>query len=189
MKFLGLLILLFCSGAMAQNLKGKSLQLTPGALPTKGFTGEVRVIASPTPVPYFYDGTSWGTLLTSSTTLDGLSDVTVPTPNLNDRLAWNGSSWVNVAASTGGPAGSGINYYSTLPVLIAGSTVNDFNLFTLSLAPIASTNQTHTATTSGAQTIPLNAADHGPAVGRTSIAGGTWTFNNFLGVNSVLVDE
>ena len=35
-------------------------------------------------------------------TLDNLSNVTVPSPTTNDVLQWNGTAWVNVAASTVG---------------------------------------------------------------------------------------
>ena len=35
-------------------------------------------------------------------TLDNLSNVTVPAPTANDVLQWNGTAWVNVAASTVG---------------------------------------------------------------------------------------
>lgn len=35
-------------------------------------------------------------------TLDNLSNVTVPSPTANDVLQWNGTAWVNVAASTVG---------------------------------------------------------------------------------------
>ncbi len=37
-----------------------------------------------------------------ATTLDGLTDVTAPTPSNGDLIQWNGTAWVNVASSTVG---------------------------------------------------------------------------------------
>jgi nitrous oxidase accessory protein NosD len=42
----------------------------------------------------------------SATTLDGLTDVTITTPATNQTLTYNGSQWVNSAASGGGAAPS-----------------------------------------------------------------------------------
>lgn len=46
------------------------------------------------------------TYTTPSLALDGLSNVSVPTPSTNDVLTWNGSSWISAAAASGGGGGA-----------------------------------------------------------------------------------
>lgn len=45
---------------------------------------------------WIYDGEKWGLQsVSNSVVLDGLSDVTSPSPTSGDFLKWNGSAWVN----------------------------------------------------------------------------------------------
>jgi len=45
---------------------------------------------------WIYDGEKWGLQsVSNSVVLDGLSDVTTPSPTSGDFLKWNGSAWVN----------------------------------------------------------------------------------------------
>lgn len=46
-----------------------------------------------------YDGEKW--IAANGITLDGLTDVTAPTPSSGDFLKWNGSAWVNDAIDLG----------------------------------------------------------------------------------------
>jgi hypothetical protein len=65
-----------------------------------------------------YDGQKW--VAANNTALDGLSDVTAPTPTSGDFLKWNGTAWVNdpinLGTDTTGNYMSGISVQNGLSV-------------------------------------------------------------------------
>lgn len=90
---------------------------------------------------WIYDGEKWGLQsVSNSVVLDGLSDVTSPSPTSGDFLKWNGSAWVNdpidLGTDTAGNyvaslvAGTGITLTnnsgegSTPTVAVTGVTAN-----------------------------------------------------------------
>ena len=68
--------------------------------------------------------------ISSASTLDGLTDVTITTPSLGQVLKYNGSTWINDADATAGGAGAGT--VTTVSVVSA-------NGFTGSVATASST--------------------------------------------------
>jgi plastocyanin len=68
--------------------------------------------------------------ISSASTLDGLTDVTITTPSLGQVLKYNGSAWINDADATAGGAGAGT--VTTVSVVSA-------NGFTGSVATASST--------------------------------------------------
>jgi hypothetical protein len=68
--------------------------------------------------------------ISSASTLDGLTDVTITTPSLGQVLKYNGSTWINDADATAGGAGAGT--VTTVSVVSA-------NGFTGSIATASST--------------------------------------------------
>jgi hypothetical protein len=58
--------------------------------PNSPTNGQTHVVGSFT---WQYDGEKW--IAANGIALDGLSDVTVPTPTSGDFLKWNGTAWVN----------------------------------------------------------------------------------------------
>lgn len=68
--------------------------------------------------------------ISSASTLDGLTDVTITTPSLGQVLKYNGSTWINDADATAG--GAGVGTVTTVSVVSA-------NGFTGSVATASST--------------------------------------------------
>ena len=64
--------------------------------PNSPTNGDTHVVGSFT---WQYDGEKW--ISANGITLDGLSNVTVPSPTSGDFLKWNGSAWVNDAVDLG----------------------------------------------------------------------------------------
>jgi hypothetical protein len=58
--------------------------------PDSPTNGETHAVGSFT---WQYDGEKW--VAANGIALDGLSDVTAPTPTSGDFLKWNGTAWVN----------------------------------------------------------------------------------------------
>ena len=58
--------------------------------PNSPTNGQTHTVGSFT---WQYDGEKW--IAANGITLDGLTDVTAPTPSSGDFLKWNGSAWVN----------------------------------------------------------------------------------------------
>jgi hypothetical protein len=64
--------------------------------PDSPTNGETYTVGSFT---WQYDGEKW--VSANGIALDGLSDVTAPTPTSGDFLKWNGTAWVNDAIDLG----------------------------------------------------------------------------------------
>lgn len=67
-----------------------------------------------------------------ASTLDGLSDVVITTPTLNQVLKYNGTQWVNDTDATGG--GGASNSFETIAVAGQANVVADSSTDTLTLA-------------------------------------------------------
>lgn len=104
-----------------------------------------------------YDGEKW--IAANGITLDGLTDVTAPTPSSGDFLKWNGSAWVNDAIDlgtdttgnymSGVSAGTGISVTHTPSEGSTGTIAVDTAIVPLlASANTFSTNQTITASSS-----------------------------------------
>lgn len=67
----------------------------PIDFPNSPTTNQVYTVSGRT---WIYDGEKWGLQgVSNSVVLDGLSDVTAPSPTSGDFLKWNGSAWVNTS--------------------------------------------------------------------------------------------
>lgn len=92
--------------------------------PNSPTTNQVYTVSGRT---WIYDGEKWGLQgVSNSVVLDGLSDVTAPTPTSGDFLKWNGSAWVNDPINLGTDTiGS---YIASLTagtgVTVSGSTIS-----------------------------------------------------------------
>ena len=115
-------------------------------------------------------------------TLDTLTDVLTPSPNLNDVLSWNGTSWVNAASNTVS-GGAVINYYDTTPIINTTGTQNSNILGTLALSPIVTSSTPIVNVIPGGTTTFQSAWSLGTALGRTVFDAGTWNATIFAGVN------
>jgi hypothetical protein len=114
--------------------------------------------------------------------LDSLTDVVIASPTVDQIIKYNGTDWVNGAASSIS-AGFGIEYYNATPQITASGTNSALAIFTLSATPITTAEQTATITT-------INGTVAGTAwvttaLGRTTIDAGSWDFTVFASVSSV----
>lgn len=87
-----------------------------------------------------------------ATTLDGLTDVVITAPSLNQVLKYNGSQWINDTDATGGGGGAS-NSFETIAVAGQSNVVADSSTDTLTLA--AGTGITIT-TSSATDTITIS---------------------------------
>lgn len=69
----------------------------PIDFPNSPTNGQTHTVGSFT---WQYDGEKW--IAANGIALDGLTDVTVPSPSSGDFLKWNGTAWVNDAGELGG---------------------------------------------------------------------------------------
>jgi len=118
---------------------------------------------------------------TPALSLTSLSDVDASTPTLGDRLAWNGTKWVNQASTVS--AGAGVNFYNATPTITATSTNNALAINTLSRTPVTTAEQT-TSTSLATNTVAAAAWLYDTALGKASIDAGSWIFTSYAGVNS-----
>ncbi len=81
-----------------------------------------------------------------ATTLDGLTDVVITSPSLNQVLKYNGSQWVNDTDATGG-GGGGSNSFQTISVAGQSDVVADSVTDTLTIAAGTGIDITTNATT------------------------------------------
>lgn len=116
--------------------------------------------------------------------LGDLADVKVPTPALNEVLAWNGSGWVNSTPSTTS-ASSGINFYNATPVINTVGTENEIPIATLSKIPVTTTEQTITSPAFTNNTVISSAWLYDTVLNRSIIDAGTWKFTQYISVSSV----
>jgi plastocyanin len=86
-----------------------------------------------------------------ATTLDGLTDVVITSPSLNQVLKYNGSQWVNDTDATGGGGGAS-NSFETIAVAGQSNVIADSATDTLTL--VAGTGITIT-TNSGSDSITI----------------------------------
>jgi hypothetical protein len=126
--------------------------------------------------------TSVGNATTMNSALDSLTDVIIAAPTVDQIIKYNGTDWVNGAASSIS-AGFGVEYYNATPQITASGTNSALAIFTLSATPITTAEQTATITT-------INGTVAGTAwlsiaLGRTTIDAGTWDFTVFASVSSV----
>ena len=128
-----------------------------------------------------------GALATRPIFLDEIEDVSVPTPQLDQVLRYNGTAWVNGAPATSSAA-VGIDFFQATPQIIAG-TINTNNLnplSTLSKTPVTTGEQLIAIPTTAANVSVLGRAFlYNTAIGRTKLDGGIWTFVTYAGVSSV----
>ena len=77
---------------------GASVTVSPDA---PGSPGEGDLwFETDTSITYVYYGSAW--VVVGATTLNSLTDVTVPSPSVGDLIQWNGTAWVNVSPSSVG---------------------------------------------------------------------------------------
>ena len=112
-----------------------------------------------------------------ATSLDGLSDVTITAPTLDQQLAYNGSLWVNKEPNPVAP-GPGVSFYLTSTTAPAGS----YNL--LSKFPESGT-QTSLSATANNNTVLISMFESSTALGGTQIDPGTWDFTTFATVDNI----
>lgn len=115
-------------------------------------------------------------------TLDGLSDVAISSPAVDQFLKYNGASWVNATIPVGS-AGPGVIFYNSSPTITATSTNNAIPIFSLSATPVTTAEQTVTGTSSGGTTNVMCAWRNG-VLGRTTINAGVWEFSTYCSVDS-----
>jgi len=125
-----------------------------------------------------------GTLAEIPVFLSGLEDVYVPTPQLDQVLRWNGLQWTN-GAPVASSASSGIQFFNSSPTITGATTDNSNPILTLSKTPVTTAEQTQAATATN-NTVLSAAWLYDTALGRTSIDAGTWNFNSYAYVNSVI---
>ena len=112
---------------------------------------------------------------TAVSTLDSLTDVTVPTPTTGDHLSWSGSAWISTPPTS--VVGSSSSFY-----LDATATLADNQ--TLSISPSNYPEETDTATVLIATSPAFIERFVSGPLGRTSIPAGTWTFKTYASTGS-----
>lgn len=99
-----------------------------------------------------------------ATTLDGLNDVTAPSPSSGDFLKWNGSAWVNdpinLATDTVG------NYVASL---VAGTGITVTNNSGEGATPTVAIDDTTVATLTGTQTLSNKTLSNPTILGSISL--------------------
>ena len=130
------------------------------------------------------DVVSWWVAITPRFLDDNL-DVTVPSPAVDDLLAWNWNQWINKAGHT--VSGSaGIEFFQATPVIDAVGSENTNFLATLSKTPVTTAEQTLATNTAAANTPILHWAWlYDTALGRTSLDAWVWDFTTYAWTSSV----
>lgn len=118
---------------------------------------------------------------TLNAVLDKLSNVSVPTPSLDDTLRWNGTAWVNSAGVTVSGS-SGISFFSATPIISAVGAQNDNLVGTLAKTPVITAEQTAVKTANSNTVIVSSWLD--AAINRTVIDAGTWLFETYAAVDT-----
>ena len=129
--------------------------------------------------------------------LNDLVDVTVPAPNLDDVLQWNGLEWVSGVVGSSS-ASAGINFYYATPVLNAvtppagisedGTSGNGIQVATLSKVPVTTGATLIVAGLSASDNRAFAAWEQDIALNRTTIDAGLWEFYDSLYVSNNLND-
>jgi hypothetical protein len=116
--------------------------------------------------------------------LDGLEDVYVPTPNIDDVIKWNGNNWVNGIGVTSS-AGNGVEFYPDDTAITPASTNSVYPIKTLSKTPVTTTEDVDTITLTTANVVYMygNYLYNTP-IGRTVLDAGIWGFDVYCGVDS-----
>jgi hypothetical protein len=155
-------------------------------------------LVSVRPYPPNYDIVV-GTLLTSSATvgrvnvrlsrsykLDDLVDVSVPSPEADQILKFNGSQWIPGTIS-GGSAAAGIDFFMDDTAIVLTSAKNVIEVNSLSKTPVVGTGEVVDAISVTAATSPVikEAYLYNTALNRLVLDGGIWTFNTYASVSSV----
>lgn len=113
-----------------------------------------------------------------------LSDVTITTPVLDEVLRYNGLEWVNGAAVTSS-ASAGIEFFPDTTDIVAKTAENSFVIETLNKYPVT-TAESVEAIACVSNTVIGSAYLYDTALGRTTIDAGSWGFEFYLSVDSVL---
>lgn len=114
--------------------------------------------------------------------LDGLSDVAIVTPSLDQVLKYSGSSWINSAAVAVG-AGPGIVFYlDGTDIIPAGSGPQTVDLETLSKTPTAGGEIVDEATVNN-NTVMIDQYLYNTALGVTTLDAGDWIFDTYCYVD------
>lgn len=127
--------------------------------------------------------------------LNDLTNVSVPTPSLDEVLKFNGSEWVN--ASLGAvSAGAGMNYYYSTPIINSrispagisadGTSGNGIQIATFSKVPVTTGGTLIVAGLSASDSQAFAAWEREDSINRTLIDAGTWEFYNYVNVNTVV---
>lgn len=121
-------------------------------------------------------GTGTGAITTvMNSSLDDLTNVTVPTPTTGDSLVWSGTSWVATPPTS--VVGSSSSFY-----LDATATLADNQ--TLSISPSNYPEEIDTATTLIATSPAFIERFVSGPLGRASIPAGTWIFKTYAATGS-----
>jgi len=129
--------------------------------------------------------------------LNDLSDVSTPSPNLDDVLKFNGVEWVNAALGATS-AGSGVNVYYATPVINSrtspagisedGTAGNGIQVATLSRTPVTTGGTQVVAGLSPTDLRAFSAWVSPNEIQRTKIDSGLWEFYDYVNVDSAAGD-
>ena len=118
--------------------------------------------------------------------LDDLADVSVPTPEVDNVLVWDGNDWVAGSGVTVSGA-VGVEFYSDNATILDVTPTNVNNrrkVETLTKVPTAIGQQAEAWTTTAALVFG-EAYLYPDAIQRASLDAGTWTFDIYCGTSSI----
>ena len=125
--------------------------------------------------------------------LNDLTDVSTPSPSLDNVLKFNGLEWVagNVGQTS---AGSGVNYYYATPIIDAvtspaglsqdGTAGNGIQVATFTKTPVTTGGTVIVAGLSGSDIRAFVAWEGANPINRDTIDSGLWEFYDYVGVSA-----
>ena len=116
--------------------------------------------------------------------LENLSDVAISAPATGQVLSWNGTSWINANSSQTGSVGAGTTFWNATPLITGTGTNNVLPIITLANAPVTAGGTQTASSNPNGNTVAAIGLLSAP-LGRTTIDAGQWTFDIYIGVNSV----
>ena len=116
--------------------------------------------------------------------LTDLANVTITNPEIDQRLRYNGTEWVN-AAPVSSSAGNGVEFYPDVTAIIGTGADNDYAVETLNKYPVTTAENVDTISCAS-NTVLKGFYLYNSVLGVTTIDAGTWTFKFYASVSSTL---
>ena len=128
--------------------------------------------------------------------LNDLNDVSVPSPNVDEILKWNGVEWVNGTAGSIS-ASAGVNFYNATPItnsrtapfgINSSGIGNGIQVGSLSKTPITTGGTRYSTGQTVSDIRAITAWKYDNALNKTTIDAGIWKFGTYVAVDSAVGD-